>query len=145
VKVFFDTSVLLAAMLEEHESHRRAFSALERVHSGRDEGLIGAHTLAELYSALTRMPAPFRHSPNEALLSIEENVLKHFRIVTLSGSDYVELIREAASRGIQGGTTYDALLLRTAVKADANRILTLNLKHFHAVAAGKVAELLFAP
>lgn len=145
MKVFFDTSVLLAAVLEEHESHGRAFAALERVHLGKDGGLIGAHTLAELYSALTRMPAPFRHSPNEALLSIEENVLKHFQIVTLSGSDYVEVIQNAASRGIQGGTTYDALLLRTATKANAGRILTLNLKHFQAVAAGKVAELLHAP
>ena len=55
------------------------------------------------------------------------------------------MIKEAAGKGIQGGTTYDALLLRTAVKANASRIFTFNLKHFQAVAAENVAELLFAP
>ena len=145
MRVFFDTNVLLAALLAAHESHDRAYLALERVHLGEHEGIIAAHTLVELYSTLTRMPAPFRHSPDEALLSIEENVLKHFKVVALSGADYVSVIKDAASRGIQGGTTFDALLVRTAIKAEPNKILTLNLKHFQAVASGKVRELLSAP
>jgi predicted nucleic acid-binding protein len=145
MRVFFDTSVLLAALLTAHDSHDRAFPALERVHSGKDEGIIAAHTLAELYSTLTRMPAPFRHSPDEALLSMEENVLKYFRIVALSGADYVAVIKEVATRGIQGGTTFDALLVKTAAKAEPNKILTLNVKHFQAVASGKIKELLSTP
>jgi hypothetical protein len=87
-----------------------------------------------MYSVLTKLPAPFRHTPEQALLSIEENVIKHFKITSLSGSDYAVLIREAALSSIQGGTVYDALLLKCATKTEAEKIFTLNLKHFQSIA-----------
>ena len=134
MKVLLDTSVLVAAVVEMHEAHGRAFAALDRVQQGRDEGMVSAHSLAEMYAILTRVPAPLRHSPEQALLSIEENVLKHFKLLALNGSDYAALIREAAMAGIQGGTIYDAVLLKAAAKANVDRVYTLNLKHFLAVA-----------
>jgi predicted nucleic acid-binding protein len=145
MRVFLDTSVLVASVLEQHEAHERAFSALERVQNGKDEGFVSAHSLAEMYATLTKIPAPFRHTPEQALLSIEENVIKHFKISSLTGNDYASLIREAALAGIQGGTVYDAVLLTSARKSDVDRILTLNLKHFQAVAPKAVADLLYTP
>lgn len=145
MKIFLDTSVLVASVLEKHVSHVRAFAVLERVQNGRDEGFISAHSLAEMYSTLTKLPVPFRHSPEQALLNIEENVLKHFKISTLTGQDYIALIREAALTGIQGGAVYDAVLLKSAGKIKLDRIYTLNLKHFEAVAKQQQRSLLSAP
>jgi predicted nucleic acid-binding protein len=145
MKVFVDTSVLIASVLEKHESHTRAFAILERVQNGKDEGFISAHSLAEMYAILTKLPAPFRHSPEQALLSIEENVLKHFKISSLTGNEYSALIREAALGGIQGGTIYDAVSLKSAGKTDADRIYTLNLKHFQAIARKEQSALVATP
>jgi predicted nucleic acid-binding protein len=134
MKVFLDTNVLVAAVLEKHSSHERAFAVFERVPEGKDEGFISAHSLAEFYANLTRLPPPFRHSPEQALLNLEENILKHFNILSLNGGDYSALIREAALTGIQGGTIYDAVLLKCAAKSAADRIYTFNQKHFQAIA-----------
>lgn len=145
MKVFLDTSVLIASVLEKHEAHSRALVILERVQNGKDEGFVSAHTLAEMYATLTKLPVPMRHSPSQALQSIEENVVKYFTISSLSAGDYHGLLREAAMAGIQGGTIYDAVLLRSAIKTGADRIYTLNLKHFQAVAPSNISSLIFAP
>jgi predicted nucleic acid-binding protein len=145
MKVLLDTSVLIAAVIAKHDAHAKAFPLLQRVQNGKDEGFVAAHSLAEMYAILTKIPPPYRHSPEQALLSIEENVLKHFKISSLAGSDYAALIREAAVAGIQGGTIYDALLLKSAEKANPDRIYTLNLKHFLAVAPKNLDSKLTAP
>src|SRR5271168_2381187 len=102
MKVFLDTSVLVSAVLKQHVDHERSFAVLERVQNKQDEGIISAHSLAEMYAVLTKLPPPFRHTPEQALLSIEENVLKHFKTISLVGSEYAALVREAALAGIQG-------------------------------------------
>ena len=145
MKVFLDTSVLVASVLQKHESHERAFALLDRVQSGKDEGFVSGHSLAEMYSVLTKLPQPFRHVPEQALLSIEENVLKHFKVVSLTGNDYTVLVREAALSGIQGGTIYDALLLQCAAKSAAERVFTLNLRHFQNIAPKSIASQISSP
>src|SRR5215213_4279577 len=107
----------MAAVLRDHGSHARAFSVLERVQNGKDDGYVSAHSLAEMYSALTRMPGPFRHSPDEALQSVEENVVKYFHLVALTAGEYVEALHGVVARGVHGGATYDALILKAAEKA----------------------------
>lgn len=145
MKVFLDTSVLVASVVQKHENHVRAYAALDRVQSGKDEGFVSAHSLAEMYSVLTKMPQPFRHTPEQALLSIEENIVKHFRITALTGNDYVVLIREAALSGIQSGTVYDALLLKCAGKTGAEKVFTFNLKHFQSIAPKNIGSQISAP
>jgi predicted nucleic acid-binding protein len=39
-------------------------------------------------------------------------------------------VKEAAAVGVVGGTVYDALLARCAIKAGAEIIYTWNMKHF---------------
>jgi predicted nucleic acid-binding protein len=145
MKVFLDTSVLVASVVQEHESHARAFAVLDRVQNGKDEGFVSGHSLAEMYAVLTKLPPPMRHSPEQALLSIEENVVKHFKTASLTGSDYAVLLREAALGGIQGGTVYDAVLLKCAEKTKAEKIFTLNLKHFQNVATKSLAAQIVTP
>jgi len=145
MRVFLDTSVLIAAVLAKHEAHAKALPILQRVQEGKDAGMVGAHSLAEMYAVLTRLPPPYRHSSEQALLSIEENILKHFKICALGGNDYAALIREAAMAGIQGGAIYDAVLLKCGEKAEPDQLVTLNLKHFLTLASKDLGPKLRAP
>jgi len=145
MRVFLDTSVLVAAVVTKHEHHARAFHVLDRVQNRRDEGHISGHSMAEMYSILTKLPPPFRHMPEQALLSIEENVIQHFEVATLSPKEYASLIREAALSGIKGGTIYDAVLLKCAAKSGAEQIWTFNLKHFQNIAPKNIVSQISAP
>src|ERR1700677_4365698 len=145
MKVFLDTSVLVAAVIKQHVAHERSFLLLERIHNQKDEGIISVHSLAEMYAVLTKLPPPYRHAPEQALLSIEENVAKHFKTIGLTGSGYATLLRGAAAARICGGTIYDALLLATAANIGADVIYTLNLKHFQTIAPPDLAAKLSAP
>jgi predicted nucleic acid-binding protein len=115
------------------------------VQNATDDGLISAHSLAEMYAILTRLPAPMRHSPEQALINIEENVIPYFKIIALTAHDYTLLLREAALIGVQGGMIYDAVLLKAAIKSDAERIYTLNKRHFEALAHEDIRPRIFTP
>ena len=145
MKIFFDTNVLVSALVKQHAFHERAFSVLDRVQTGKDEGFVSVHSLAEMYSVLTNLPAPYRHTPQEALFSIEENVLKHFKTVELIRTEYASLLRDAVKSQVTGGKIYDALLLKAAGKAAVDRIYTFNLKHFLSIASPDLTEKLSEP
>jgi predicted nucleic acid-binding protein len=145
MKVFLDTNVIVASVVEKHEHHDRAYSVLDRVQSGKDEGFVSAHGLAEVYAVLTKLPPPFRHSPEQALLSVEENIVKYFKITSLTAADYTGVIREAALAGVQGGTIYDAVLVKCAAKAEVEKLFTLNVRHFQTVARKSLRSQILAP
>ena len=50
MRVFLDTSVLVAGMLKGHPRHTVALSWLQRIQQRIDVGLVAAHSLAELYA-----------------------------------------------------------------------------------------------
>ena len=52
MRVFFDTSVIVAASVADHPHHSRAWPALQRVAIGKDQGFVGAHSIAKIYDAL---------------------------------------------------------------------------------------------
>jgi predicted nucleic acid-binding protein len=127
VKVFFDTSVLVAVFLETHEHHEPSLKAF--LQAERRQGYCAAHSLAELYSVVTRMPGHHRLSGEQALLFLGD-VTERLTVVALTGQEYLGAIRDAAANGIVGGAIYDALLLDCAKKSGAGLIYTWNLKHF---------------
>jgi predicted nucleic acid-binding protein len=127
VKWFFDTSVLVPVFLEEHQHHERSlavFVAADKRHS-----CCAAHSLAEVYATVTRLPGKHRLSGEQALLFLDM-IEEHLTVVSLEGRDYHAAIRDAAAEGIVGGTIYDALLARCALKADADTIYTWNVQDF---------------
>ncbi len=145
MRVLLDTNVLVASVVSPHEHHERAYAVLERVQSGSEEGFVSAHGLAEVYAVLTRLPVPFRHTPEQALLSVEENILKYFKVISLTGADYTAVIREAALGGVQGGTIYDAVVVKCAAKAGVEKLFTLNVRHFQSVAGQGLRAQILAP
>jgi predicted nucleic acid-binding protein len=58
MKVFLDTNVLVAAVMKQHVDHERSFAVLDRVHAGKDDGTVSAHSLAEMYAVMTKLPVP---------------------------------------------------------------------------------------
>ena len=134
--MLLDTSVLIAAMVESHAAHARALPWLQRIKNGTDTGLVAAHSLAELYSILTSLPAQPRISPSLASQLIKHNVLDVLEVVSLSSEDYTVVIEHLSNLGISGGATYDALILYATSKASVDHIVTLNEKDFRRVFPG---------
>ena len=56
MKVCFDTSMLVAALLRQHPHHAVAFRCLQSVKEGKVQGCLTTHGLAELFATLTALP-----------------------------------------------------------------------------------------
>ncbi len=141
MKVFFDTSVLVAAMVQSHPMHSRALPWLKRAKEKKFEFFISSHTMAELYAVLTTIPLSPRISPGTAWRLIHENVEKLAKIESLSSSEYSVVIKQMSERGLTGSIIYDALIARSAQKAKVERLLTLNLDDFKLVWTGEQSVL----
>jgi len=140
MKVFLDTNVLLAACIADHPHHTRSRQAVERVLSGQDKGYVAAHSLAEAYAVMTRLPKAHHVAPLVAWQLISENVIKSFTVIALTAKEYEKAISQAAADGVEGGRTYDLLILAAAAKAEAERIFTFNVTHFASLAPQLVSK-----
>ena len=127
MKAFLDTSVLVAAFYGDHEHHDASFELL--LSSGKKQACCGAHSLAEVFATLTRMPGKDRVSGDQAMLFLG-SVRERLTIVTLNDEEYFQSIEAAAALSVVGGGIYDAVLAHCALKANARTIYTWNLKHF---------------
>lgn len=132
-RVLLDTSVLVPALVRQLDRHSRALPYLQQALRREVEFLIAAHSLAELYAALTRLPASPRISPKLARRLIQENVLPAAEVVALSAEDYQEVVRRCADLGLAGGAIYDALIARAADSAGADELVTFNVEDFRRV------------
>ena len=130
MKVVFDTSVLVAGIVEAHPLHERSLPWLRKARAGSLDYLVGAHSLAELYAVLSALPTSPRIGARLAWRLIRENVEAHARVVTLSAGDYTRVIGALADREMPGGIVYDALIVKAAQKARADKLLTLNPRDF---------------
>ena len=128
---FFDTSVLVAAHLGDHPHHDRSLAALAR--ATKETSACAAHSLAEVYSVLTRIPLRPAILPEQAMLFLAD-VRDRLSIIPLDESAYFDTLQSAAAGGITGGRIYDALLLRCAAKCDADAVYTWNAGHFQQIA-----------
>jgi len=143
--IFFDTTVLVAASSRSHPHHAQAFPAVRRVAAGRDRGFISAHSIAEVYASLTRLPVRPRIHPVEAARIVTDNLLPHFEAVPLDKTDYLEAFKTVKDGGWSGAKIYDALLLRCAGKRAVRRIHTFNLADFRLVAPASLRGKICAP
>jgi predicted nucleic acid-binding protein len=126
VKSFFDTSVLIPVFMEDHEHHEPSLAAF--LDADKKHACCAAHSLAEVYSVLTRLPGN-RLSGEQVLLFLEA-IDQRLTLIALDAREYYSAIREAADTGVVGGMLYDALLARCARKAAADVIYTWNVQHF---------------
>jgi predicted nucleic acid-binding protein len=122
-----DTSVLVPVFIPGHVHHERSFHLFSR--ATVKSAFCSAHSLAEVYATMTRLPGKHRTSGQQALTFLEM-IQERFSLVALNVADYLATIREAAALGIVGGTAYDALVAACALKAKAEVLYTWNTGHF---------------
>ena len=144
MKVFCDTSVLVAASVRQHPHFPRAHPVLAAIAKKRDEGFISAHSLAETYSALTMLPVQPRLLPADAARIVEANLKAHFKLVTVTAPMYARAIDACVRLGLLGGHVYDALLLECARQTRVGRIYTFDLQDFRRLAPD-LADRIAAP
>jgi predicted nucleic acid-binding protein len=125
-----DTSCMIAAVCAWHEHHGRASDEIERRLRRRERMLVAAPALVEAYAVLTRLPAPHRLGPSDALLLLEANFMRPGKTVALTAESYSALLRQAPVNGISGGRSYDAVIAYCAAHARANALLTFNEADF---------------
>jgi predicted nucleic acid-binding protein len=127
MKAFFDTSVLVPVFFGDHVHHQASLALF--IAFDKSTACCGAHSLVEVYSALTRMPGRHRISGEQAILFIG-NIRERLSIVHLSGDEYADVLEASAARGIVGGGIYDAMLAKCALKARAETIYSWNVRHY---------------
>jgi predicted nucleic acid-binding protein len=133
MKVLFDTNTLVAALVETHPHHPRAWPWLIKAKQKDVVGLLGTHSLAEIYSILTKLPIHPKISPSLAEKLIREDIIPNFQTIVLDQNDYFTVLQILSTNNVEGGATYDALIAHAAFKAQADKLLTFNVKHFKRV------------
>ena len=135
---FVDTSCIIAAVCGWHKFHPEAAAEIERRLDKKERLATAAHALAEAYAVLTRLPAPHRLAPADALALLEGNFIDGARVIALDADGYRSLLKRAPRDGLSGGRTYDAIIADCAVRARAATLLTFNAAHFQALDAAQV-------
>ncbi len=137
MRIFFDTSVLIAAMVERHPAHSRALPWLSRAKAKTFSWGVAAHSIAETYAILTTLPLKPRISPQLACRFIRENVENSATILALNPSEYSQMIKALAEQELTGGIVYDSIILWAALKYGADQLLTLNPRAFQTLVLGR--------
>jgi predicted nucleic acid-binding protein len=140
VKIYFDTSVLVAALVEQLPHHEAALACLAAACRDHD-AVTATHTLAETYATLTALPLPRRIQPGEARLIVTESVQKKLTILPLAARLYERALARVADRGLASGVIYDALHLQCAEGAGCRRLHTYNLGDFQRLDPQNIALL----
>ena len=125
---FFDSSVLVPALLPDHQHHARSFAAFAA--ASPRIAACAAHSLAEVYATLTRYPGKQRLSAEYVALLVQE-IERRLTLVWLDSDEYRAAIHRIARMGIVGGAVYDGLVAECALKAGADHLYTWNARHFN--------------
>lgn len=105
-----DSSVTIAALLNDHLDHDAAAEALAACKTTI------AHVAIETYSVLTRLPSPARIDATTAITALDERLPPKY--VALDASSCAKAPGRLAAAGISGGATYDGLIALTALEHD---------------------------
>jgi predicted nucleic acid-binding protein len=131
MKILFDTSLIIAGLVESHPMHKRAFPWLKRAKANEFELIVASHTLAELYAVLSTLPIKPRITPLIVRKLIIENIEPNSKFISLTPGEYKSVIKQISELGLAGGIIYDALIAKVAQKSRVERLLTLNIDDFN--------------
>jgi predicted nucleic acid-binding protein len=131
MSVFFDTSVLLAGLIQFGSESAPAQSLLHAVAEKRIPPPSTAwHCCLEFFSVATRLPPEYRLTPSDAATLVESEILARLRVHALPAERRLPLLQTAARDGVSGGRIYHAHIADVARAAGAQVIVTDNRRHF---------------
>jgi predicted nucleic acid-binding protein len=129
--VFFDTSVLIAGVIDFGRSPHHALLLMDAVADGRIERPMTAwHCCLEFYSVTTRMPEEYRLEPEISLRILREEIFSRFSIHDLPSALRENFLVSAVGEDTIGGRIYDAHIAEIARQAGARLVATENRRHF---------------
>jgi predicted nucleic acid-binding protein len=133
VRVFLDTSVLLAGLVDFGPQSAPAQSLLHAVAEKQvpDAGTAW-HCCLEFFSVSTRLPAEFRLPAADAAQLVEQEVFQRMTVHDLPAAERLAMLKAAARDGTAGGRIYDAHIADIARSAGAAVVVTDNRRHFMA-------------
>jgi predicted nucleic acid-binding protein len=131
VKIFLDTSVLLAGLVDFGPQSAPAQSLLHAVAEKQlsDAGTAW-HCCLEFFSVSTRLPAEFRLTPADAAQLVDHEIFGRMAVHDLPAADRLPMLKAAARDGTAGGRIYDAHIAEVARSAGAAVVITDNRRHF---------------
>ncbi len=135
MKCLLDTNCLIALVSVRHQHHADTLAAVEKRAKRKDEFIVAAHSLAEAYSVLTRLPTGHRVPPQVAADTLWDN-FGDLKAIVLSQAEQWAAIKSFPENGVAGGRTYDALIAACAARAKADELLTWNTAHFASLIDG---------
>lgn len=144
MKLAFDTSVLVAALVELHPHHLRTRPWIKAVTSGKADSQMTWHAAAETWSVLTRLPGTLRIAPATADLVLQR-ALEKLGPVEISANEYQAALRRCAERGLRSGALFDALHLISAEAHEADALVTFNASDFVRLEGQDSPEILVPP
>jgi predicted nucleic acid-binding protein len=128
---YFDSSTLIAAVSEDDVEHAAASKAWRAA----KHRVMYAHGLLEAFAVLSGGRHPAGLAPAEAASLIAANLEEgRVRVVQISAAEVNSLLAQVQRSVVRGGAIYDFMHVCAARKAKADRIFTLNTRHFLAVA-----------
>ena len=128
---FFDTSVLVAGMIDFGQSSHHALLLMDAVADGRIERpLTSWHCCLEFYAVTTRLPEEYRLQPETALQFLREEIFTCFSVHDLPAESREEFLISTMAEGTTGGRIYDAHIAEVARLAGARLVATENRRHF---------------
>jgi predicted nucleic acid-binding protein len=131
VRVFLDTSVLLAGMVDFGPQSAPAQSLLHAVAEKQISGPATAwHCCLEFFSVSTRLPPEFRLAAADAVRLLHEEVFARMAVHDLPAHDRAAMLEAVAQDAVTGGRVYDAHIAEVARAAGATVIVTDNRRHF---------------
>ena len=150
VRIFLDTSVLLAGLVDFGPQSAPAQSLLHAVAEKQvPDAATAWHCCLEFFSVATRLPAEFRLTPADAAHLVESEVFGRMSVHDLPAADRLAMLKTTARDGTAGGRIYDAHIAEVARAAGAAVVVTDNRRHFmaalrHAIRVETPAEFLLA-
>ncbi len=131
---FFDTSILLAGLVEMGDASLPASRIFDAIANGTVRTPLTAwHCCLEFYSVATRLPAGLRLEPEQARTLMESEILRRFGVLNLPADGRLAFLADAARDRVSGGRVYDAHIAETARLASARVVVTDNRRHFVAL------------
>lgn len=131
VEVFFDTSVLIAGLIDLGPQSAPAQSVMHAVAEQKISSPATAwHCCLEFYSVATRLPPEYRLSPTDAVQLMAEEILARLAVHDLPAADRGSMLRLISEDRITGGRVYDVHIAEVARTAGARVIVTDNRRHF---------------
>ena len=131
VEVFFDTSVLLAGLIDLGPQSAPAQSLMHGVAEKKIAPPTTAwHCCLEFYSVATRLPSEFRLTARDAVHLLQEEVFERMTVHDLPAADRQPMLRLLSDDRVTGGRIYDVHIAEVARSAGARVIVTDNRRHF---------------